>query len=93
MVYISYVLSIWTILLAFLQATLRILGWLTVDLELMMLLILLITIFYSNAVVFSTLRMTYIYAPNAVLHLIVSVSIFYSLILLLQMLFPKFVHI
>jgi hypothetical protein len=92
LVSISYVLSLWTILLALLEASLRILGWLTIDLELMMLLILLITIFYSNAVVFSKLRKTYIYALNAVLQLIVTVSIFYSLILLLQMLFPKFVH-
>lgn len=92
LVSISYVLSLWTILLAFFEATLRIVGWLTIEMEFVILFMLLLTIFYSNAVVFSKRKKVYIYALNALLHLIVTISIIYLLVLLLKVLFPKYIQ-
>jgi hypothetical protein len=93
LVSISYLLSLWTILLAIVEAFFRVTNWLTVEIELTILFLLLFLIFYSNAVVFSKKKSIPIYFLNSILSIAVTIALFYSLLYIMKLFMPNLVHI
>lgn len=88
-----YALSLWAILLVFLEALIRLSGLLTVEIELTLFFVYIFLSYGSNAMVFSRNKVWWVYVVNALLHLIISILLFYSTLLVAKQFFPKFIHL